>query len=108
MKIISGKEIASSIYDELKVKIEYLKTLNIIPGLAVVLVGERIDSQTYVNMKVKKCMELGIISRQVKFESDVSESLSKSDKGLNNSKSTFSSPLMYSSNPGIDAPPPVK
>ena len=73
MKIISGKEIASSIYDELKVKIQYLKTLNIIPGLAVVLVGERIDSQTYVNMKVKKCMELGIISRQVKFESDVSE-----------------------------------
>ena len=73
MKLISGKEVATSIYEELKVKIQYLKTLNITPGLAVVLVGNRVDSQTYVKMKVKKCVELGIISRQVKFESNVSE-----------------------------------
>ena len=32
------------------------------PGLAVLIVGSRKDSQTYVNMKKKKCDELGILS----------------------------------------------
>jgi 5,10-methylene-tetrahydrofolate dehydrogenase/methenyl tetrahydrofolate cyclohydrolase len=32
------------------------------PGLAVVIVGSRGDSQTYVNMKKKKCKECGIES----------------------------------------------
>jgi len=33
-----------------------------VPGLAVLIVGSRKDSQTYVNMKKKKCEELGILS----------------------------------------------
>lgn len=32
------------------------------PGLAVVIVGERKDSQTYVRMKRKACEEVGIAS----------------------------------------------
>jgi 5,10-methylene-tetrahydrofolate dehydrogenase/methenyl tetrahydrofolate cyclohydrolase len=32
------------------------------PGLAVVIVGERKDSQTYVRMKRKACEEVGIVS----------------------------------------------
>ena len=42
--------------DELKEK--YGKS----PGLAVVLVGERKDSQTYVRNKKKACDEVGIVS----------------------------------------------
>lgn len=33
-----------------------------VPGLAVVIVGERKDSQTYVRMKRKACEEVGIAS----------------------------------------------
>jgi hypothetical protein len=33
-----------------------------VPGLAVVIVGERKDSQTYVRMKKKACEEVGIAS----------------------------------------------
>ena len=33
-----------------------------VPGLAVVIVGERQDSQTYVRMKQKACEEVGIAS----------------------------------------------
>jgi 5,10-methylene-tetrahydrofolate dehydrogenase/methenyl tetrahydrofolate cyclohydrolase len=33
-----------------------------VPGLAVVIVGERKDSQTYVRMKRKACEEVGVAS----------------------------------------------
>ena len=33
-----------------------------VPGLAVIIVGERKDSQTYVRMKRKSCSEVGIES----------------------------------------------
>lgn len=33
-----------------------------VPGLAVIIVGERKDSQTYVRMKIKACQEAGIAS----------------------------------------------
>lgn len=56
---IDGISIAKTIRQELKAEIE---TLPQVPGLAVLLVGERRDSQTYVNMKKKACAECGITS----------------------------------------------
>ena len=32
------------------------------PGLAVMLVGNRKDSETYVRMKQKACLDVGILS----------------------------------------------
>jgi len=47
--------VAEKIRDEIKQEIIKLRdTKNVIPGLAVVLVGDRKDSTTYVNMKKKK------------------------------------------------------
>jgi 5,10-methylene-tetrahydrofolate dehydrogenase/methenyl tetrahydrofolate cyclohydrolase len=62
-RIIDGKAIAATIQNEIKVEVEamqakYGKT----PGLATVLVGSRKDSQTYVRMKKKACVEVGITS----------------------------------------------
>jgi methylenetetrahydrofolate dehydrogenase (NADP+) / methenyltetrahydrofolate cyclohydrolase / formyltetrahydrofolate synthetase len=57
---LSGRTLANTIYDDLKKRIELLSQKNIVPGLGVILVGNRPDSQTYVNMKTKKCKELGI------------------------------------------------
>ena len=43
------------------------------PGLAVVIVGERKDSQTYVRMKHKACEEAGIVSFKEELPADVTQ-----------------------------------
>jgi len=45
----------------------------IIPGLAVVLVGEDPASQIYVGKKAKACAEVGFLSREYKLPADTSE-----------------------------------
>jgi 5,10-methylene-tetrahydrofolate dehydrogenase/methenyl tetrahydrofolate cyclohydrolase len=57
--IIDGKAIAAIIRGELKERVAPLRSP---PGLAVILVGGRRDSQTYVRMKKKACEEVGIAS----------------------------------------------
>ena len=59
MKIIDGKAWANKFRAELKEKIE--KT-GIVPGLAVVIVGDDPASQIYVRNKIKACGEIGIRS----------------------------------------------
>ena len=62
MKILDGKKIAEEIKSELRTEILALKEKNVIPGLAVILVGEDAASQVYVKHKKKACEELGIFS----------------------------------------------
>ena len=71
MKLINGKLISKDIYSELSAKI---KDIDITPGLAVILVGGRVDSNTYVRMKEKKCQQLGIYSKVIRFNDTVEES----------------------------------
>lgn len=62
-QIISGREIAKQICEELRQEISRLKyEHNLVPGLATVLVGGDPASQVYVGAKVKTCQELGILS----------------------------------------------
>ena len=61
-EFISGKAIAASINEELKIEVERLKSNDIVPCLAVVLVGEDPASQVYVRNKKRTCKEIGIIS----------------------------------------------
>ena len=59
-KVIDGKAMAALIQSEVKQGVEELrKDKGIIPGLAVVLVGDRKDSQTYVRSKKKAAEEVG-------------------------------------------------
>jgi 5,10-methylene-tetrahydrofolate dehydrogenase/methenyl tetrahydrofolate cyclohydrolase len=44
-----------------------------VPGLAVIIVGSRKDSQTYVRMKQKACADIGIRSLETCLPEDVSE-----------------------------------
>lgn len=50
----------------------YIKT-DQVPGLAVVIVGNRKDSQSYVSMKRKACAEVGIKSFDLDLPEDVSQ-----------------------------------
>jgi methylenetetrahydrofolate dehydrogenase (NADP+)/methenyltetrahydrofolate cyclohydrolase len=65
-KLIDGREIAEKIYLDLRREIAELKSKDIIPGLAVVLVGDNPASRTYVRSKDKMCRALGLHS--VKLE----------------------------------------
>ncbi len=71
--IISGKEIAASIREELKARVAELKESGLTPGLAVVLAGEDPASQVYVDMKNKAATEAGILSRQITLPAEVTE-----------------------------------
>ncbi|MFP4546215.1 MAG: bifunctional 5,10-methylenetetrahydrofolate dehydrogenase/5,10-methenyltetrahydrofolate cyclohydrolase, partial [Methanomassiliicoccales archaeon] len=71
--IISGRDIANEIREELKGKIDDLKEKGVTPGLAVVLVGEDPASQVYVRMKGKACDKLGIYSETQTYPEDLEE-----------------------------------
>lgn len=71
---IDGKAIAATIREEIKRRVAvHREKVNKVPGLAVVLVGSRRDSQTYVNMKKKACAAAGIFSIGYDLEDTVTE-----------------------------------
>ncbi|KAH6827406.1 Amino acid dehydrogenase family protein, partial [Perilla frutescens var. hirtella] len=73
--IIDGKAIAQTIRSEIANDVRRLsETYGKVPGLAVVIVGQRKDSQSYVNMKRKACAEVGINSIDLDLPEEVSES----------------------------------
>ncbi len=73
-KILSGTELAEKMRQEMKDEINMLKEKHkLIPGLAVVLVGDNPASISYVKGKEKACAEVGIMSREYKFDADYKE-----------------------------------
>lgn len=73
MQILDGKELSTSIKDELKNKVIKLKAESITPGLAVIIVGDDVASHTYVKMKESACEKIGIYSIVHKMPSDISQ-----------------------------------
>jgi len=70
-QIIDGKKIAAEVNEESRKEISALaRDFNLQPGLAVVLIGEDPASQVYVNMKDRKCQELGIYSAKHVLDKD--------------------------------------
>ncbi|MCA1030684.1 bifunctional methylenetetrahydrofolate dehydrogenase/methenyltetrahydrofolate cyclohydrolase FolD [Bacillus timonensis] len=72
-KIISGKSLASDLREKMKNDIEELRKKEIIPGLAVILVGDDPASRTYVNAKIRACKETGIHSVIYERPADIRE-----------------------------------
>ena len=72
-KILSGKEVSSSIYTSIHPVIDKLKSNNIIPGLAVILVGDNPASTVYVNNKAKKFKALGLFSQTIKLSDSLTQ-----------------------------------
>lgn len=61
-QIIDGKLIAKSVKDSVRAKAQELKQKGIVPGLAVIIVGENPASQIYVRNKQLACEEVGFES----------------------------------------------
>jgi len=70
---IDGKEIAQSVKDRVKKAVKELEAQNIKPCLATVLVGENPASATYVRNKHKACEEVGIITKDHKLSSSITQ-----------------------------------
>ena len=74
ISVIDGKAIANQIHVELAQAVTEIKeTLGVTPGLAVILVGERKDSQSYVKSKKKACADIGMTSFGYDYPADVTE-----------------------------------
>ncbi|CAG9576294.1 putative C-1-tetrahydrofolate synthase,cytoplasmic [Leishmania major strain Friedlin] len=74
-QIIDGKAIAAAIRSELKDKVAALRELygGRVPGLASIIVGQRMDSKKYVQLKHKAAAEVGMASFNVELPEDISQ-----------------------------------
>ncbi len=73
MAIIDGKAVSAATRAELKKQAEQLAKSGIVPGLAVVLVGDDPASQTYVRNKSRACAELGYYSEEYLLPSETTQ-----------------------------------
>ena len=72
--IIDGKKTSALLREELKEKVNKLKsTYNAVPGLTVILVGEDPPSKIYVKNKEKSAIEVGINSEVIRYPDNVEE-----------------------------------
>ena len=72
--IIDGNRIAKGIREEVRAKVLKLKQQKgVVPGLAVILVGDDPASQIYVGRKEKACEEAGFLSRHIGLPSPTQE-----------------------------------
>ncbi|ESW11894.1 hypothetical protein PHAVU_008G068000 [Phaseolus vulgaris] len=73
-KVIDGKAVAKQIRDEITAEVSRMReATGVIPGLAVILVGDRKDSATYVRNKKKACESVGINSLEANLPEDSTE-----------------------------------
>lgn len=72
--IIDGNKIAQEVRQQVRNDaLDFKEKTGIVPGLAVILVGEDPASQVYVGRKAKACAEVGFLSREYRLPADTSE-----------------------------------
>ena len=74
MQLIDGKALAKKVQDSVTTEVEQLKQeKNVVPGLAVVIVGDDPASHAYVGMKEKACKKVGVYSIVHKMPDSISQ-----------------------------------
>ena len=73
-KLLSGKDASKAVYKSLINRISALKSSNVTPGLAVILVGEDPASQVYVKNKTRKFSDMNLCTDTLKFPTDTTQS----------------------------------
>ena len=71
--IINGKLVAAQVERETVARIQALTGRGIVPGLAVILVGDDPASESYVGMKERDCARLGITSFDTRLPADTTQ-----------------------------------
>ncbi len=70
--ILNGKSLAIETEEHIKDEVNKLKTHNIIPQLATILVGHDPASETYVKMKQNTCNKVGMKSMAIELPESTS------------------------------------
>ena len=71
--IINGKEVSAQVKAQVATDVAALKKKGVIPGLAVVIVGDDPASKTYVKNKKLACEAVGIYSEEYALPADISQ-----------------------------------
>jgi len=71
--IISGKEVAAQLRNEMRLEVKQLKKEGIIPHLSVILIGNDPASKSYVRGKEKAAKEIGINSEVIYMDETTTE-----------------------------------
>ena len=74
MALIDGKAVSLQVKQQVKQECDKLKTKGVIPGLAVIIVGDDPASQVYVRNKEKACEECGFYSVKYALDADTTQS----------------------------------
>ena len=73
-EIIDGKLVSSKVREDLKMQVQKLiDNHGVVPGLAVILVGDNPASAVYVRNKHKGCVEAGMASFEIKMPEETTE-----------------------------------
>ena len=73
MQIIDGKAVSAAVKDRVKAECDTLKAKGVVPGLAVIIVGDDPASQVYVRNKERACEECGFYSKKYALPSDTTQ-----------------------------------
>ena len=71
--VLDGRATAAAIKADLRVRVEALAGLGVVPGLGTVLVGDDPGSRTYVAGKHRDCAEVGITSLREDLPADATQ-----------------------------------
>jgi methylenetetrahydrofolate dehydrogenase (NADP+)/methenyltetrahydrofolate cyclohydrolase len=72
-RLIDGRAIAEKVYVDLRREIAELKAKSVVPGLAVILIGDNPASRAYVRSKDKMCRELGLHSVKLELPTSITQ-----------------------------------
>jgi methylenetetrahydrofolate dehydrogenase (NADP+) / methenyltetrahydrofolate cyclohydrolase len=73
MKLIDGKAVSERINEQTREKVARLKERGVVPGLAVVLIGDNPASVAYVRNKDRTSQKLGLFSRKIELPTETSQ-----------------------------------
>ena len=74
-KIIDGKAIAHQVRLDWKIRVDSLRGKGVVPGLAMIIVGDNAASKVYVRHKTKACADIGIHSEVHEFADNATEAM---------------------------------
>jgi methylenetetrahydrofolate dehydrogenase (NADP+)/methenyltetrahydrofolate cyclohydrolase len=72
-RILDGKSVAAAVLEECRAEAALLTAQGIVPGLAVVVVGDDPASKVYVGSKVRTCAELGFHSLKIELPAETTQ-----------------------------------
>ena len=72
-KILDGKTMSAELKEQIAARTEQLKARGIVPGLAVILVGDDPASEIYVRNKQNGCQEVGFYSETIRMDGETTQ-----------------------------------